>query len=106
MQGGGSKKSSGNKTETAHQSLAVYNAILTHLRIHGGLVNSVKAEYLLDMDDFDRIMEEQTAAAAGNLEQERLLELWAPVEQSFGSYSAQAWNTVLLQVCVDMTSLR
>lgn len=100
MQGAGSKKTSGNKTEAAHQSLAVYEAILTHLRAHGGLVNSVKAEYLLDMDDFDRIMDDRTAAAAGNADQEQALELWAPVEQSFGVYSAQAWNAILLQVGV------
>ena len=98
LQGAGSKKTSGNKTEAAQQALAVYEATLNHLRTHGGLVNSVKPEYLLDSEDFDRIMEARTAAAAGNPEQEQALELWAPVEQSFGVYSTQAWNTLLLQV--------
>lgn len=98
VQAAGSKKPSGNKTEAAQQVLAVYQAILGHLRAHGALVNSVKPEYLLDEADFGRVMEARTAAAAGNPEQEQALELWAPVELAFGSYSTQAWNCVLLQV--------
>jgi len=48
--------------------------------------------------DFHRVMEARTASAAGSPEQEEALELWSPVELNFESYSAQAWNCVLLQV--------
>jgi hypothetical protein len=98
MQGVASRKPSGNKVEAAQQLLATYEAILAHLRAHGALVNAVTPEYLLEPGDFELVMEARSAAAAGNPEQEAAQELWAPVEQSFGAYSARAWNCVLLQV--------
>jgi hypothetical protein len=97
-QGVASRKPSSNKAEAAQQLLATYEAILAHLRAHGALVNAVKPEYLLEPADFELLMEARSASAAGNPEQETAQELWAPVEQSFGEYSARAWNCVLLQV--------
>lgn len=98
VQGVASRKPSANKAEAAQQLLATYEAILAHLRAHGALVNAVKPEYLLEPVDFELLMEARSAAAAGNPEQEAAQELWGPVEQSFGEYSARAWNCVLLQV--------
>ncbi|KAF6261116.1 hypothetical protein COO60DRAFT_1637017 [Scenedesmus sp. NREL 46B-D3] len=88
----------GNRVEAAQQLLAMYEAILAHLRAHGALVNAVKPEYLLDPADFELLMQARSAAAAGNPDQEAAQELWDPVEQGFGAYSARAYNCVLLQV--------
>eukprot|EP00775_Hariotina_reticulata_P012144 gene12144-12282_t len=93
-----SSKPSVNKAEAVQQLLLLYDATLNHLRQHGALVNAVKPEYLLEENDFHRVMEARTAAAAGSPEQEEALELWSPVELNFELYSAQAWNCVLLQV--------
>lgn len=80
------------------QLLAIYEAALTHLQAQGALLNSVKPEYLLPEADFARLLEDRTAAAAGNTDEEEQLDHWAAVEASFGAYSAMAWNCVLLQV--------
>lgn len=56
-----------------------------------------KPEYLLPEANFTKLMEDRTAAAAGNSELEEL-ECWAAVEAGFRMYLAMAWNTVLLQV--------
>jgi hypothetical protein len=55
--------------------------------------------------DFHRVMEARTASAAGSPEQEEALELWSPVELNFESYSAQAWNCVLLQVSLCVCAM-
>lgn len=100
MQGAaaGKSPSGGGKVSPVQQLLAVYEAALTHLQAQGALLNSVKPEYLLPEADFTRLMEDRTAAAAGNPEEEEQLDYWAAVEASFGAYSAMAWNCVLLQV--------
>lgn len=100
MQGAAAGKSTGGgKVTPVQQLLAVYEAALTHLQAQGALLNSVKPEYLLPEADFTKLMEDRTAAAAGNPEEEERLDYWAAVEASFGAYSAMAWNCVLLQVC-------
>lgn len=100
VQGAAAGKGStgGKKVDPVQQLLAVYEAALTHLQAQGALVNAVKPEYLLPEADFTKLMEDRTAAAAGNPELEEQLDYWAAVEASFGMYSAMAWNTVLLQV--------
>jgi hypothetical protein len=100
LQGAAAGKGSagGKKVDPVQQLLAVYEAALTHLQAQGALVNAVKPEYLLPEVDFTKLMEDRTAAAAGNPELEEQLDYWAAVEASFGMYSAMAWNTVLLQV--------
>jgi hypothetical protein len=100
LQGAAAGKSSGagGKVGPVQQLLAVYDAALTHLQAQGALLNSVKQEYLLPEADFSRLMEDRTAAAAGNPDEEEALDYWAAVEASFGAYSAMAWNCFLLQV--------
>lgn len=100
VQGAAAGKGStgGKKVDPVQQLLAVYEAALTHLQAQGALVNAVKPEYLLPEADFTKLMEDRTAAAAGNPKLEEQLDYWAAVEASFGMYSAMAWNTVLLQV--------
>lgn len=94
------KASSGgsSKADPIQQLLAVYEAALNHLRAQGALLNTVRAEYLLSEGDFQKLMEDRTASAAGNPELEEALDCYAAVEASFGAYSAMAWNCVLLQV--------
>lgn len=47
-------KLSSNKKEAAKQMLAQYDAVLLFLKSHGALLNAVKAEMLLEEDDFVR----------------------------------------------------
>jgi hypothetical protein len=94
----GKSPSGGGKVDPVKQFLAVYEAALIHLQAQGALLNSVKPEYLLPEAEFTRLMEDKTAAAAGNPEEEEQLDYWAAVEARFGAYSAMAWNCVLLQV--------
>lgn len=94
-----SAKSTGNKVDAVWQLLSTYDAVLTHLKVHGGLVNAVKPELLLEGPGFDRVMEARNAAAAGDPAQEEALEAsWSDVEARFDELSARAWNTVVLQV--------
>lgn len=100
LQGAAAGKSAAGagKLSPVQQLLAVYEAALTHMQAQGALLNAVKPEYLLPEADFTRLMEDRTAAAAGNPDLEEQLDYWAAVEVSFGAYSAMAWNCVLLQV--------
>ena len=52
---------SSNKREASEQLLDQYEKLLTHLKSHGALLNSVKPEMLLDTDDFSRIMHSRTS---------------------------------------------
>lgn len=47
-------KLSSNRKEAAKQMLAQYDAVLLFLKRHGALLNAVKAEMLLEEDDFVR----------------------------------------------------
>ncbi len=47
-------KLSSNRKEAAEQLLGAYDAALTFLRAHGALLNAVKPEMLLDLEDFKR----------------------------------------------------
>lgn len=90
-------KLSNNKKEAAEQLLAQYDAALLHLRAHGALLNAVKPEMLLDVEDFQRLL-----AARGNsattAEQLAAVEGWENLQENFETISPQAWNAVLLQV--------
>ena len=100
MQGAAAGKASGgaSKLDPVQQTLAVYEAALNQMRAQGALLNAVKPEYLLPEGDFQKLMEDRAAAAAGNPELEDALDYYAAVEASFGAYSAMAWNCVLMQV--------
>ena len=52
---------SSNKREASEQLLEQYEKLLTHLKSHGALLNSVKPEMMLDTDDFSRIMHTRTS---------------------------------------------
>ena len=43
-----------NKRDAAEQLLGMFDSALGFLRGHGGLLNAVKPEMLLDKEDFDR----------------------------------------------------
>ncbi|KAF8055917.1 CFAP47 [Scenedesmus sp. PABB004] len=80
---GGARRPGAGKAKAAQQALAVCEAVLSHLRGLGGLVNGIKPELLLAEADFTALMEARTAAAAGNAEAEAALEAWAPVMKLF-----------------------
>ena len=49
---GKSFKLSSNKKEQAEQMLALYERVLLHLKSFGALLNDVKPELLIDLEDF------------------------------------------------------
>jgi hypothetical protein len=47
-------KLSSNRKEAAEQLLGAFDAALVFLRAHGALLNAVKPEMLLELDDFNK----------------------------------------------------
>ncbi|MEW5300161.1 MAG: hypothetical protein WDW36_003110 [Sanguina aurantia] len=90
-------KLSSNKKEAAKQMLAQYDAVLLFLKRHGALLNAVKAEMLLEEDDFVRVLNDRTNQSSG-VEETEAVDLWGDVEQNFDAVSNQCWTNVMLQV--------
>lgn len=91
---------SGNKREASEQILGQYEKLLTHLKAHGALLNSVKPEMMLDMEDFSRVIHARMAKISSNggdpSEADRLGH-WAALDASFLQVSSAAWRVVLMQ---------
>jgi hypothetical protein len=64
---------------------------------HGALLNAVKPEMLLDLEDFGRILTARDSNASSEHEKEGIA-LWGEVELNFATISAQAWNMLIFQV--------
>ncbi|GMH42128.1 hypothetical protein BSKO_10047 [Bryopsis sp. KO-2023] len=88
---------SANKKEAAEQLLGHFDWMVTHLKSHGALLNTVRPELLLEAEDFQRIMLGR-ATKASTLEEEDAIDLWKVVEENFELFSKQAWSTLFLQI--------
>ncbi|EFJ49198.1 hypothetical protein VOLCADRAFT_90100 [Volvox carteri f. nagariensis] len=91
-------KLNNNRKEAVRQLLLQYDAVLVFLKSHGCLLNAVKPEMLLEYEDFCRVMNERSTAATDNAEELEALEMWSEVEMNFATVSAQAWNSMVLQI--------
>ena len=103
-------KLSGNRKEQAQQYLHQYEKILTFLRSYGAFLNFVKPEFLLDLDDFKRIV--SSREVSGELSQNVIKE-WRKIENRFSAVSSYCWTSLIFQVVkvfvvsrVSMRSLR
>ncbi|MEW5311269.1 MAG: hypothetical protein WDW38_002999 [Sanguina aurantia] len=90
-------KLSSNRKEAAKQMLAQYDAVLLFLKRHGALLNAVKAEMLLEEDDFVRVLNDRMNQSS-LVEETEAVDLWGDVEQNFDAVSNQCWTNVMLQV--------
>ncbi|KAK3255401.1 hypothetical protein CYMTET_35412 [Cymbomonas tetramitiformis] len=94
-------KLSANKKEQAEQMVQMFERILTHLKSFGALLNPIKPEFLLDVEDFRRILSGMEAklelmpqpCALGDA-----LVHWQAVEEHWPVVSAGAWHNILYQV--------
>lgn len=88
---------SGSKKEIALQILSLYDWLLTYLKSNGFLLNVVKPELLLDIDDFQRLLQAKSSKVV-TLEDEDLLEHWQKLANNFDWVSSQAWSVLIAQV--------
>jgi len=65
--------------------------------MQGALLNAIKAELLLEYDDFCRVINYRAEKAATPLEEDAV-EGWLAIENDFNTLSQRAWNTVATQV--------
>ncbi|GLI64998.1 hypothetical protein VaNZ11_008424 [Volvox africanus] len=91
-------KLSNNRKEAVRQLLQQYDAVQVFLKSHGCLLNAVKPEMLLEYEDFCRVMNERSTAAPDNSDELEALDMWSEVEANFQVVSAQAWNSMVLQI--------
>lgn len=73
--------------------------MLTHLKSHGALLNVVKPEYLLEIEDFQRILQAR-AGKSRTPDDEDQVDQWKVVQNNFALVTKQAWNVVLSQVSI------
>ena len=86
-------KFSYNKKEAANQLCGQYEKLLTFLKGHGALLNPVKPEFLLDLEDFKRVK-----GITEPLEEDTPRTFWHDMCDGFAVVSEQAWTSVMLQV--------
>ncbi|CAG9460495.1 unnamed protein product [Pedinophyceae sp. YPF-701] len=84
-----------NRREALDIVVRQYDTVLTFLNGCGGLVNSVKPEYLLDEEDLTRLL---SMRGKPDDDENEHLSFWEQVESSFRDVSEQAWNAVLAQL--------
>eukprot|EP00898_Chlorokybus_atmophyticus_P004603 jgi/Chlat1/5143/Chrsp33S08970 len=94
---GGNKHNS--RKEQAMQLLGQYDRLLVHLRSCGALLNAVKPEFLLDLEDFKRVL----AAREQDKDKDKAVDEtdiahWRRLEGVWAHVSAAAWYTVATQV--------
>ena len=89
--------SGGAKKEQTEQLLAQYEKLLIFMKGHGALLNCLKPEYLVGVDDLRRIVSTKTQRAADEFELQSL-EPWRRLEDSFARVSAWAWGMMLQQL--------
>lgn len=77
-----------------------YEKLIQHLASLGALLNTTKPEFLLDADDFARLLSmRETQGGEDTIKDARLgLLFWEQVEANFPAVSTRAWNAVLAQV--------
>ncbi|KAK9828703.1 hypothetical protein WJX72_001600 [[Myrmecia] bisecta] len=85
------------RKEASSQLLAQAEALLAFLKSHGALLNTVKPELLLDLEDFRSILAKRDAKASTAAEQEAVDHLY-DLEDDFDVLSFMAWNAVMFQV--------
>lgn len=82
--------------------LSQYEKLIQFLASLGALLNTTKPEFLLDTDDFARLLSMREVQSGQDQESARDarvgLTFWEQVETSFGMVSVRAWNAVFAQV--------
>lgn len=96
-------KFSAQKKEQTEQLLQQYEKLLIFMKGHGALLNSLKPEYLVDVDDLRRIVSTKHQQAADEFELHHL-EPWKQLEEKFSQVSRWAWS-IMLQQLVKITIL-
>ena len=88
------------RREAMMMLLTQYEKLLQHLTSMGALLSTTKPEFLLDNDDFARLLAmRETQGEEETLMDARLgLTFWEEVEANFMAVSKRAWNAVLSQV--------
>jgi len=92
-----------NKKEQAEQLVGQYEKILSHLKSYGALLNMVKPEFLLDLDNYRRIvggMESKVALLTRPTADSDQLVHWQSLceEDKWLQVSTSVWYSVLFQV--------
>ena len=88
-------KLSANRKEQAQQYLNQYEKILTFLRSYGAHLNFVKPEFLLDLEDFKRII--SSREVSGKLSK-NVIQEWKNIENRFSAVSSYCWTSLAFQV--------
>ena len=88
-------KLSSNRKEQAQQYLNQYEKVLTMLRSYGACLNFVKPEFLLDHEDFKRIV--ASREVSGKLSKNVIRE-WKALEERFAAVSSYCWTSLIFQV--------
>jgi hypothetical protein len=75
--------------------------MLTHFKTFGALLNDVKAEQLLELEDFHRLimnMEQRQQIADNPTPEGDMIPHWHKLEADWPNVSASAWYKVTYQV--------
>jgi len=93
-------KFSTNKKEAAEQVCQLFEKVLTHLKAHGALLNSVKPEFLLDAEDLNRILSsrEQLLDSTVDCAENDSIHHWRELQLNYHAISSMAWRDVMMQV--------
>lgn len=90
--------SKGGTEENGKQTIRHYNELLTHLKMHGALLSTVKAEFLLSLDEFRKIADTFKPRAIKKAGKETHSTFAHDLVQNFNLISREAWCTLLLQI--------
>ncbi|QDZ22861.1 hypothetical protein HOP50_09g54090 [Chloropicon primus] len=88
-------KPSSNRKEQAQQYLSQYEKILTFLRSYGAALNFVKPEFLLDVEDYKRII---SAREVSGKISKNIMKEWENIEKRFDAVSSYCWTALTFQV--------
>ena len=93
-----------NKKEQLDQVVSQFDKLLNFLRSCGALLNAIKPEHLLELEEFQQVITEREARLAAAADTAGIegkaaeLRLWRACEPVFKTLQAQAWTTVLMQI--------
>ena len=79
----------------AEQMIKLYDGMLTHLKTFGALLNDVKPEMLLDIEDFRRVvytMEQKKEMADNPTPEGDMLPHWSAMEANWPQVIASNWS--------------
>ncbi|KAI8898560.1 hypothetical protein BC833DRAFT_589330 [Globomyces pollinis-pini] len=75
-----------------------YQEVLTYLSMHGATLSSVKAEFLLSLDDFKRFNSIFSSVGRGGKRSNNDLNLSELYKKNFSTITKESWGLLLLQI--------